>query len=79
MCSHSDEWHYAFKYNTSKVKLENLDQILKCTPAPSVEAGGRKYSPCRFPHYPRYLHTSHGENIYGGTRWIEDDCSATFF
>ena len=20
----------------------------------------------------------HGEIIYGGTRWIEDDCSATF-
>ena len=22
--------------------------------------------------------SSHGEIIYGGTRWIEDDCSATF-
>ena len=21
---------------------------------------------------------NHGEIIYGGTRWIEDDCSATF-
>ena len=21
---------------------------------------------------------THGEIIYGGTRWIEDDCSATF-
>ena len=26
-------------------------------------------------HLPTY---SHGEIIYGGTRWIEDDCSATF-
>ena len=24
------------------------------------------------------LHPSHGEIIYGGTRWIEDDCYATF-
>ena len=23
-------------------------------------------------------HLEHGEIIYGGTRWIEDDCSATF-
>ena len=23
-------------------------------------------------------HAYHGEIIYGGTRWIEDDCSATF-
>ena len=22
--------------------------------------------------------STHGEIIYGGTRWIEDDCSATF-
>ena len=27
---------------------------------------------------PRYLSMNHGEIIYGGTRWIEDDCSATF-
>ena len=28
----------------------------------------------------RFLKQSHyhGEIIYGGTRWIEDDCSATF-
>ena len=26
----------------------------------------------------REIGSVHGEMMYGGTRWIEDDCSATF-
>ena len=44
------------------------------TGAPCSESLGRyKDTICLF-----FANPYHGEIIYGGTRWIEDDCSTTF-
>ena len=46
-------------------------------PAPHGQSGSPPASPPLYPPSNQH-YQNHGEIIYGGTRWIEDDCPDTF-